>query len=163
MPIRFRCAYCAQLMGIAKRKAGSVVKCPKCAGEIIVPTPEGHEAGPEGVELAGHDMPETSPHAAMDDNTTVATETSAPMPVLPPPPPPERLGIFLSVGSLVVSVIVIILLMILMFVLGLIIGKSTGAAMSTACGGAIQSGTTLRVVSHDAERRATIRRTLTDS
>src|SRR5262245_17104966 len=134
MPIRFRCAYCSQLMGIAKRKAGTIVKCPKCAGEIIVPTPEGHESAPEGVELAGHDAPETSPHVSMDaDNTNVATETSAPMPVLPPPPP-DRLGIFLSIGALVVSVIVIILLMILMFVLGLIIGKSTGGSTTTACG-----------------------------
>ena len=28
MPIRFRCAYCNQLMGIARRKAGTVVRCP---------------------------------------------------------------------------------------------------------------------------------------
>lgn len=37
MPIRFRCAYCNQLMGIARRKAGTVVRCPTCAGQIIVP------------------------------------------------------------------------------------------------------------------------------
>src|SRR2546425_13275300 len=37
MPIRFRCAYCNQLMGIARRKSGSVVRCPRCAGEVIVP------------------------------------------------------------------------------------------------------------------------------
>src|SRR5262249_22551536 len=40
MPIRFRCAYCNQLMGIARRKAGTVVHCPKCKGQVIVPTPE---------------------------------------------------------------------------------------------------------------------------
>src|SRR5687767_3267162 len=40
MPIRFRCAYCNQLMGIARRKAGNVVTCPKCTGQIVVPTPE---------------------------------------------------------------------------------------------------------------------------
>jgi hypothetical protein len=38
MPIRFRCAYCNQLMGIARRKSGTVVRCPRCAGEVIVPT-----------------------------------------------------------------------------------------------------------------------------
>src|SRR5207248_4663158 len=37
MPIRFRCAYCNQLMGIGRRKAGTIVRCPKCAGEVIVP------------------------------------------------------------------------------------------------------------------------------
>jgi hypothetical protein len=39
MPIRFRCAYCNQLMGIARRKAGTVVRCPTCAGQVVVPNP----------------------------------------------------------------------------------------------------------------------------
>ena len=57
MPIRFRCAYCNQLMGISHRKAGKVVRCPKCAGEIIVPVPDGMEPPEEpGQEAAGpHD------------------------------------------------------------------------------------------------------------
>jgi DNA-directed RNA polymerase subunit RPC12/RpoP len=41
MPIRFRCAYCNQLLGIARRKAGTVVRCPTCAGQVVVPAPEG--------------------------------------------------------------------------------------------------------------------------
>src|SRR5436190_21434974 len=53
MPIRFRCAYCNQLMGISHRKAGTVVRCPKCAGEIIVPVPE-------GVAPAGDAAPQTA-------------------------------------------------------------------------------------------------------
>jgi protein TonB len=40
MPIRFRCAYCNQLMGIARRKAGTVVSCPTCHGQVVVPMPE---------------------------------------------------------------------------------------------------------------------------
>src|SRR5947209_19491873 len=40
MPIRFRCAYCNQLLGIAHRKAGSVVRCPTCAGQVVVPNVE---------------------------------------------------------------------------------------------------------------------------
>jgi hypothetical protein len=40
MPIRFRCAYCNQLMGIARRKAGTVVSCPTCQGQVVVPSPE---------------------------------------------------------------------------------------------------------------------------
>ena len=43
MPIRFRCAYCNQLMGIAHRKAGTVVSCPTCHGWVKVPTPPGQE------------------------------------------------------------------------------------------------------------------------
>jgi hypothetical protein len=37
MPIRFRCAYCNQLLGIARRKEGTVVRCPTCAGQVVVP------------------------------------------------------------------------------------------------------------------------------
>jgi len=43
MPIRFRCAYCNQLLGIARRKAGTVVRCPSCSGQVVVPSLE--EAG----------------------------------------------------------------------------------------------------------------------
>jgi DNA-directed RNA polymerase subunit RPC12/RpoP len=40
MPIRFRCAYCNQLLGISRRKAGTAVRCPTCAGKVIVPNVE---------------------------------------------------------------------------------------------------------------------------
>lgn len=39
MPIRFRCSYCNQLMGIARRKAGTIVTCPTCSGKVVVPQP----------------------------------------------------------------------------------------------------------------------------
>lgn len=37
MPIRFRCPVCQQLLGIARRKAGSNVRCPNCRNEVLVP------------------------------------------------------------------------------------------------------------------------------
>ncbi|MFL5240753.1 MAG: hypothetical protein ACJ8FY_01480 [Gemmataceae bacterium] len=37
MPIRFRCSYCNQMLGISRRKIGSLVRCPTCAGQIVVP------------------------------------------------------------------------------------------------------------------------------
>jgi DNA-directed RNA polymerase subunit RPC12/RpoP len=52
MPIRFRCAYCNQLLGISRRKAGTVVRCPNCSGQVVVPTLE--EAGlSDGPQPAG--------------------------------------------------------------------------------------------------------------
>jgi len=33
-------------MGIARRKAGQVVRCPKCAGQVVVPRPRAAEPGP---------------------------------------------------------------------------------------------------------------------
>lgn len=38
MPIRFRCTTCRRLLGIARRKAGTIVKCPDCGTDLIVPT-----------------------------------------------------------------------------------------------------------------------------
>ncbi len=40
MPVRFRCVYCNQLLGISSRKAGTVVRCTNCEGQIIVPDAE---------------------------------------------------------------------------------------------------------------------------
>ena len=57
MPIRFRCVYCEQLLGIARRKAGTVVKCPNCSGQLIVPPPEEIEAGEKTMESADADEP----------------------------------------------------------------------------------------------------------
>jgi hypothetical protein len=37
MPVRFRCAYCNQLLGIARRKIGTIVRCPTCSGQVVVP------------------------------------------------------------------------------------------------------------------------------
>jgi hypothetical protein len=47
MPIKFRCVYCEQLLGIARRKAGTVVKCPNCEGQLIVPAPDPDDVLPE--------------------------------------------------------------------------------------------------------------------
>lgn len=40
MPIKFRCGACDQLLGIARRKAGSIVDCPSCGAKTIVPRPQ---------------------------------------------------------------------------------------------------------------------------
>jgi DNA-directed RNA polymerase subunit RPC12/RpoP len=142
MPIRFRCAYCNQLMGISKRKAGQVVRCPKCAGEIIVPVPEGMQApadqaeepaaGPAAFEDLNFEQHLREP-ATGKNGATAATETAAAQPQAPAAAtpeassaaPPNRLGFFMPLGMLLVSLGVVILLFILMFVLGLIIGRAT--------------------------------------
>jgi hypothetical protein len=60
MPIRFRCVYCNQLLGISRRKAGTIVRCTTCAGQLIVPDP----SDPVTTEPAGtrdHIMPSGPP------------------------------------------------------------------------------------------------------
>lgn len=125
MPIRFRCYYCNQLMGISRRKAGTVVKCPKCKGEIQVPVPEGTAPADDGVDEGPIEppgdspgeikAPATDPAVLSPDNASTASAASK----------PKSVGIFLSVGMLAISVVVVMLLLVLMFVLGLIIGRQT--------------------------------------
>lgn len=64
MPIRFRCAYCNQLLGIARRKAGTVVKCAKCSGQVVVPQPEESGDSAEG-------PPPAQPPGAMFENSEI--------------------------------------------------------------------------------------------
>jgi DNA-directed RNA polymerase subunit RPC12/RpoP len=136
MPIRFRCAYCNQLMGISRRKAGTVVRCPKCAGEIIVPAPDG-AAGPEdAAEQAGGQAFDVEkldfgvePVNGSVGATAVTPGAPAPPESLAPPtsvpPPPQRVGVFVPLGMLIISIGVVVLLLILMFIIGLIIGRAT--------------------------------------
>src|SRR5437764_7314176 len=123
MPIRFRCAYCNQLMGIASRKAGTVVRCPKCAGEIIVPVPEGHQpaepgpdpdpgGNPHAFDDVDIDKLISAPPDANGDATahTAAAEPPPPLaPTMPEPAPmpafgtapmptPQRLGFFVPLS-----------------------------------------------------------------
>src|SRR5256714_11793322 len=72
MPIRFRCAYCNQLLGIARRKAGTVVRCPTCAGQVVVPPSD----VPDPPEMAA--APPPAP-------TRAPTPAPAPAPAREPP------------------------------------------------------------------------------
>jgi phage FluMu protein Com len=138
MPIRFRCAYCNQLMGIASRKAGTVVRCPKCAGEIIVPTPgaesapaEQQPANPLAFDSANFDVTLNAPTTGSDPAAAPAP-LEEPLLVPPPatfePPRAQRLGLFVPLGMLLLSLAVIVLLLILVFTVGILIGKHAGAA-----------------------------------
>jgi hypothetical protein len=74
MPIRFRCVYCDTLLGIARRKSGTVVKCPSCAGQLIVPSPEvdDDEAGPDAPTASSDDMGGTRRTATQLERTEKA-------------------------------------------------------------------------------------------
>jgi hypothetical protein len=99
MPIRFRCAYCNQLMGIARRKAGSVVRCPNCAGQVIVPSPVSEQPAPR--QLAPQQLAPQQPAPApalfegsdfdklFEPNTLgspQAPQPQAPQPIVSPQP-----------------------------------------------------------------------------
>src|SRR5437764_3620589 len=96
MPIRFRCAYCNQLLGIARRKANQVVRCPTCAGEVVVPEPEGGAEEPEPQKVpANQPLFERSDFEDLFNEPVVEGPAGraapppqpAPPPLLPAPPP----------------------------------------------------------------------------
>lgn len=64
MPIRFRCVYCNQLLGISRRKAGTIVRCTTCEGQLIVPDPN------EGVTEPASDQAVPSPPDKGDGTTS---------------------------------------------------------------------------------------------
>jgi hypothetical protein len=101
MPIRFRCAYCSQLMGIARRKAGTVVSCPTCHGQVVVPDPgpgseetnKGDDNGgaPPLFESSDFDQIFGNPGAVSAPAAAPAPPAGPPLvtaPVVPAPPPP---------------------------------------------------------------------------
>ncbi len=104
MPIRFRCPTCTGLMSIASRKANSVVACPKCGEQVIVPAtePAGVAVGAANgaVELNAADRP-LFERPDFDSLLTKAGVAPAPTPARPvslpaPPRDPEPASITLS-------------------------------------------------------------------
>src|SRR5262249_30737990 len=81
MPIRFRCPHCHQLLGIARRKSGSMVHCPTCNASVLVPDTDeaSDEPSPPMVPL-----PAPAPVAAPE----------AHVPTSPPPPSVPAQGFF---------------------------------------------------------------------
>jgi hypothetical protein len=98
MPIRFRCAYCNQLMGIARRKAGTVVRCPTCAGQVVVPSPgpgveELQKPGPGPALFERSDFNfEQEIHKPPAGESRTAGARQAGFAPVPPAPAPARPG-----------------------------------------------------------------------
>ncbi len=146
MPIRFRCQYCSQLLGIARRKAGSQVACPTCRRSLTVPQEEA-AAVPGPSEPPPVPPPPPAPAPALFEredfeqllNGPGAPSLMGPAPVPPPapaawsaPPPyapspgvlaPQEAGIVLSPARATVLTVVLILALAVAFGAGLLVGK----------------------------------------
>src|SRR5438045_365134 len=91
MPIRFRCAYCNQLMGISRRKAGTIVRCPTCAGQLVVPNSGGEEAdeaqnGGGALVFERGDFDDLLGAAARSASAAAASAPAPAPPLVDPPP-----------------------------------------------------------------------------
>src|SRR5437868_3472760 len=103
MPIRFRCRHCNQLLGIARRKAGTPVECPTCHQQLTVPTAdqEGTDE-PAGVPAAPAPPPPLFERSDFEAYLEGAAGGQAPRrppapaappaPALAPVPPAPRAG-----------------------------------------------------------------------
>jgi phage FluMu protein Com len=74
MPIRFRCSYCNQLLGISRRKAGTNVRCPTCAGQVFVPSKD------EAATVPGREDPNPFVFDRNDFDGLLQGEVAAPVP-----------------------------------------------------------------------------------
>ena len=93
--LKFRCYSCNQLLGATPNKAGSVVTCPKCSAELLIPVPElraddGSEVqarttGPAVPKPRAEVKPKSEPElAAPPAPVAAATPTGPPLRQAPP-------------------------------------------------------------------------------
>ena len=94
MPIRFRCVYCDKLLGIATRKAGTVVNCPQCGQPLIVPSPEPQAVQPAAATSGPPASPPSTaparenPFERDDFDVVLSNEPTYDAPSPPPRRPP---------------------------------------------------------------------------
>jgi phage FluMu protein Com len=80
MAIRFHCQRCRQLLGIASRKAGSEIECPKCGWSQLVPNEEAAAAALAMDRFASNrEAVETASELTVYDDLPAAIETPPPV------------------------------------------------------------------------------------
>ena len=74
--LKFRCYRCNQLLGATPNKAGSVVTCPKCSAELLIPVPELRPE--EGSTVQARPAAPDRPKARADARPKAEPEFAAP-------------------------------------------------------------------------------------
>ena len=108
MPVRFRCYFCTQLLSIGQRKAGTVIQCPRCLGQVWVPDPK-------------HPDAEQPPASGVPGEIILTPITD--------PAPPSAAGIlWLSPRQIKLLLVVLIAVLVLLFGAGVWVGRAFWAA-----------------------------------
>ena len=148
MPVRFRCSYCNQLLGISRRKIGLPVKCPTCQGQVIVPPHDTEEKAaapaPEPVvapqrqfehsdfmkmlepQPAASERPRPQTQQPMLDFPIQAVENEPEIDVVPLPRTAAAGGMVLTPKKLTLLIIALIVAMALAFAAGVLVGMAMG-------------------------------------
>lgn len=129
-------------MGIARRKAGQVVRCPRCAGQVVVPAGESVLKAPAENPTP---LPPQPPASSLFDQENFSRLLGpAAAPPRPPPvatfeppaqpashydaeplhDPVELRGVFLTPGLLTLAGVLIIVLMGAAFFVGWMVGRA---------------------------------------
>ncbi len=79
--LKFRCYRCNQLLGATPNKAGSVVTCPKCSAELLIPVPElrtdeSSEVQPKA-PAPSRPKPRAEPRTKAEPDVTASVESTA--------------------------------------------------------------------------------------
>jgi hypothetical protein len=149
VPIRFRCTNCDQLMGIARRKAGSLVRCPACRSEIAVPADADDDSPPipaptpvpapapradlfdrddfDALLAGGPSLPGVRPAPLLRSSPRPLAEPTEAKAAGPEPVAvslvPVQGGLVLSPGWVTTLTVVFLLLLAMAFALGLLVGR----------------------------------------
>ena len=89
--LKFRCYRCNQLLGATPNKAGSVVTCPKCSAELLIPVPElrrGRQASdvqarspaPAAAKVRAEARPKPEPEFTAPPESAAAATAVQPLP-----------------------------------------------------------------------------------
>jgi len=92
--LKFRCYRCNQLLGATPNKAGSVVTCPKCSAELLIPVP-----GLPASEAALAPAPAQTPALQRLGVRLDAPPRNEPASAPPPAPLPEATAAMAAVGT----------------------------------------------------------------
>jgi phage FluMu protein Com len=105
MPIHFRCFFCDRVLSIASRKAGQVIVCPKCQGQVWVPDPDKPEEMTPGDPTG-------------EDPVEIDVEL---VPVRPPQQPTAAVGF--SRFQVLLVMVILAALLVMLFEVGLWLGR----------------------------------------
>jgi len=91
MPVRFRCQFCNQLLGIARRKIGLQVECPTCHNSVTVPATDAPDVGAPGKRYDPPLFERSDIDELLGPGPAAQPVTAAPPPVpAAEPAPPAR-------------------------------------------------------------------------
>lgn len=77
MPIKFRCKYCQQFLGIALSRAGAIVDCPQCGRSLQVPDPDGRARRSSASAAAPASQADADFLAALTELSALGPQSSA--------------------------------------------------------------------------------------